>query len=134
MKLEKLKKAVSLAKKMGYIFIATADGQNVAHIAAAGKVELSDKGCIAVTEWFCLQTVANLQENKYASVVVWDPVSDNGYQLLGQLEKIEDLSILDGYIPEEAKLHLPQVERRLLIRVEKIFDFRRGPHSDTQDS
>lgn len=133
MKMAKLEKAVSLAKKVGYVFIATANAEGISHIAAAGKMELSGKGCVSVTEWFCSQTVANLQENKCTSIVVWDPASDNGYQLLGQLEKVEDSGILDGYVPNEEKLHLPQVERKLLIKIEKILDFRCGPHSDTED-
>jgi hypothetical protein len=50
------------------------------------------------------------------------------------MEKIEDLYILDGYAPEKDSPHpLPQVERKLLIKVVKIMDFRLGPHSDTED-
>jgi hypothetical protein len=59
---------------------------------------------------------------------------DNGYQLLGETEKVEDTAIMNGYAPGlEDKSTLPQVERRLLIRVDKIIGFRRSPHTDEEE-
>jgi hypothetical protein len=65
---------------------------------------------------------------------VWDPASDAGYQLLDEVEKVRKLSILNGYIPEEEKKPPPpQVERELVVRVEKIITFSRAPHSDLEE-
>ncbi len=134
MKMEKLEKAVSLSKRIGFVCVATADRRGIPHIATAGKMELADEGCLAITEWFCPGTTANLQTNKFVSVVVWDRDSDSGYQILGKLEKIEELGILNGYAPDiESGPPLPQVKRRLLIKVQKITDFKLGPHSDAED-
>lgn len=103
------------------------------HIATAGEMELADEGCLAVREWFCPGTVANLETNKFVSTVVWDRDSDSGYQMLGTLERIEELGVLNGYAPGlESDPPPPQVERRLIIKVEKIIDFRLGPHSDAE--
>ena len=134
MKIEKLKKAVVLSQRIGSVCVATADRRGVPHIATAGKMDLADEGQLAITEWFCPGTMANLQMNKFVSIVVWDRDSDSGYQMLGKLEKIEELGILNGYAPDiESGPPLPQVERRLLIKIEKITDFKLGPHSDAED-
>jgi len=134
MKMEKLEKAVGLSRKIGFVCVATADGRGMPHIATAGKMELADEGCLAIKEWFCSDTTANLQINKFVSVVVWDRDSDSGYQMLGKLEGIEELGILNGYAPDiESGPPLPQVERRLLIKVRKIIDFKLGPHSDVEN-
>lgn len=134
MKMEKLEKAVGLSQKIGFICIATADKKGVPHLATAGKIELTDEGCVAIREWFCPGTMSNLQTNKCVSIVVWDKDSDSGYQMLGQSKGFEEIGILDGYAPEmEPMPPMPQVERRLLIKVEKITDFKLGPHSDAED-
>ena len=134
MKMEKLKEAIGLSQRTGFICIATADGKGMPHIATAGEMELTEEGCLAIREWFCPGTVVNLQTNKFISTVVWDRDSDIGYQMPGTLEKIEELGVLNGYAPDlESKPPLPQVERRLLIKVQKITDFRLGPHSDAED-
>ena len=89
---------------------------------------------MAVAAWFCPGTVDNLRQNRKISLVVWDAAADIGYQLLGEVEKVEELSVLDGYVPgEEEKPPLPQVERQLLVRLEKIIDFSHAPHSDVED-
>ena len=122
MKTEKLEKAVDLSQRIGFVCVATADRRGIPHIATAGKMELADEGCIAITEWFCPGTTANLQTNKFISIMVWDRDSDSGYQMLGELERIEDMGILNGYAPSlESQPPLPQVERKLLITVHKPY-------------
>jgi len=135
MKVERLKKVVTLAKKVGHVFVATADATGLPHVAAAGRIRLTpEEGRIAVEAWFYPGTVANLQLNQNTSVVVWDPNGDNGYQLLGETEKVEDTAIMNGYAPGlEDKPALPQVERRLLIRVDKIIGFKHSPHTDEEE-
>jgi len=89
---------------------------------------------VHVAAWFCPGTVANLEENRRISLVVWDPLRDLGYQLLGETEKVEELAMMDGYAPgEEKNPPLPQVERQLTVRVDKITDFRHAPHSDREE-
>jgi len=134
MKTDKLELAVDLAAETGTVFVATADDKAMPHIAGAGKIELIEKDCLAVTEWFCPRTVDNLQKNRKVSIVVWDKSSDAGFQLLGQLQKIEDMRVLDGYVPAlEGRPPLPQIEKRLIVRIDKISDFKLGPHSDAEE-
>jgi uncharacterized protein len=127
-------RAISMGQKMRHIFVATADGSGLPHLAAAAKVSYLEEGRVAVAAWFCPGTMANLQENKRVSLVIWDSQKDLGYQLLGEIERVEELAMMNGYIPGKKKdSALPQVERQLIVHVEKIFDFSHRPHSDREE-
>ncbi len=116
-----LQEAVSLGQKLRHIFVATSDRSGLPHVAAASQLALSPEGRVEVGAWFCPGTVANLQENKRISVVIWNPKKDLGFQLLGETEKVEELAIMDGYAPEEEKgPPLPQIKRQLTVRVDKV--------------
>jgi hypothetical protein len=131
MNLQKIDEAVALAKKLSHVYIATASGKGMPHITAAARIEKVSEDHVAVTEWFCPGTVANLKENSALAIAVWDSHCDIGFQLLGQLERIDDLAVLDGYAPAiEAEHPFPQTEKQLLIKVEKILDFTLAPHCD----
>ena len=72
---------------------------------------------------------------KRVDLVIWDPKLDEGYQLLGQNEAIEDLAMMNGYDSSAAgRPQIPQVERRLKIRVEKVLPFQRGAHMDEEET
>lgn len=133
MKITALRDAVKLAKRLGHVFIGTVGQDGVPHIAAAGKLNLDHEDRIEVTAWFCPTTIVNLQVNRAISLVIWDPESDKGYQLLGETEQIVDLAFLDGYIPgQEDARPIPEIERKLVVRVDKILDFTHAPHSDIE--
>ena len=134
MNIEILKAAAELATKVGYILVATADAKGWPHVAAAGRLALGTNGHVSVSEWFCPRTMANLRANSRLTLVVWDAAVDNGYQLLGELEETKDVSMLDGYSPgREGKVTIPQVERRLLVHIDRIMEFKRAPHSDAEE-
>ena len=129
-----LTKAAALARKVGSILVATADRGGLPHLAAAGRLGEAGDGRLSVAAWFCPGTVRNIQENRRISLVVWDPASDTGYQLLGMVEKVRELAMLNGYIPgQEGKPQPPQVERELLVRVQRVLAFSRAPHSDLEE-
>jgi hypothetical protein len=129
-----LNQAVTLAQKLRHVFVATTDSKGLSHMAAAGKIALTAEGHVAVAAWFCPMTVANLQKNRRVSLVIWDPRVDIGYQLLGEAEKVEEIAMMNGYAPGTgSQPPLPQVERQLLVRVDKIVDFKHAPHSDVEE-
>jgi hypothetical protein len=129
-----LNQAVALAQKLQHVFIATTDGRGLPHLAAAAKLALTPEGRVAVSAWFCPTTVANLERSRRVSLVIWDPKVDIGYQLLGETEKVQEIAMMNGYAPGlESKSPLPQVERQLLVRVDKIIDFKHAPHSDIEE-
>jgi hypothetical protein len=128
-----LKKAVKLGEELKHVFVATADTAGLPHVAAAGKISLESEDHVAVMAWFCPGTVTNLEANRSIGLVVWDQKTDMGYQLLGNCEKIQELGMMNGYLPGlEDQDPLPQVERKLIVRINKITDFRLAPHSDLE--
>jgi hypothetical protein len=134
MKLHLLKRAEELAGKTGHVLVATADKGGQPHLATAGKMTVLDSRRVGVSAWFCPGTVANVSRNRKAALVVWNAGSDEGLQLLGEVERIEELSLLDGYDPAlEGKPQVPEVERQLIIRVDKVLRFSRAPHSDVEE-
>ncbi len=129
---ETLRSLLEIARR-GNIFVATAGAEGLPHVAAAGRLDRAEDGCVAVTEWFCPGTLANLQVNSRVAIVAWDPTVDLGYQLLGEVTKVEDVGILDGYAPTAGGAeNFPQVKRRLLVRVDAVLDFRQAPHTDKE--
>jgi hypothetical protein len=126
-----LRAAVSFSEKLQHIFITTADRQGLAHVAAADGIRLGEEGCFHLTGWYCQRTAQNLEENRLISVVLWDPDIDVGYQLVGEVEEIQERASLDGLLPETDETNaLPQVERELLVRVKEVLLFCHAPHTD----
>ncbi len=116
------------------VLVLTANDQGVPHLAAADAITKTGAGQIAVTQWFCPTTAENAVSGKAVSVVVWDPASDRGHQMIGRVAAIEELAMLDGYQPEaNSKPPLPQVERRLRVDVEQVLTFHKAPHSDVEE-
>ena len=134
MKKQAIQRAVNLGQKLQHIFVATSDTRGLPHVAAAGRITPIPDEKVAVSAWFCPGTVGNLEQNHLVSLVIWDSASDKGYQVLGEVEKIEEEAMMNGYAPElESKGTMPQVERKLIVRVEKIIDFSHAPHSDIEE-
>jgi hypothetical protein len=130
-KMEAIQKALELADKLQHVFVATADAKGLPHMATAGKLRLKSDGRVAVAAWFCPGTVINLQHNHRVALVVWDAIEDTGYQLVGEVQRMEELAFLDGYAPgTEGPTPSPQVERQLIIRVDMVLGFSHAPHSD----
>jgi hypothetical protein len=129
----KLPELEQFAAKVGHVFIATADSNGQPHIAVGGKMAQTPEKHLMITEWFCPRTLANLQMNSRLSIVVWDSEIDSGYQIMGELEAIKDIGIIDGYSKSQVTLSIPQVERQLLLHVDKILEFKRSPHADLEE-
>ncbi|MBW8036474.1 MAG: pyridoxamine 5'-phosphate oxidase family protein [Planctomycetes bacterium] len=129
-----LEDAAKLSVKTGHVFVATANEEAVPHVTAAEVLVVVGDDSIEITEWFCPVTVANLQVNRSISIVVWDPAGDMGYQLLGNMEKLCDEAVVDGYSSElDVGIPKPQVERRITICVDRVLDFSVAPHSDVEE-
>jgi hypothetical protein len=125
--------ALEIAKK-SLVLVATSDEEGVPHIAAANSIGKPEAGRIAVTDWFCPETVANATSGRSVAIVIWDSVLDEGHQIVGRVAAVEELAIMNGYLPgEDERVPLPQQERRLIIDVEKVMAFRQAFHSDIEE-
>jgi predicted pyridoxine 5'-phosphate oxidase superfamily flavin-nucleotide-binding protein len=113
------------------VFVATADSEGLPHVACAGRLALDPQGCVLVTEWFCPGTMENVEENPQVALVVWDEEADRGYQMLGIVERMEEVAVLNGVGAPREGHDVPQVERRLAVRVNVVMEFCRAQHTDT---
>ena len=68
--------AVTLAHKLGHVFVATADAHGLPHVAAAAAMTTIAENKVAVSAWFCPGTLANLDQNRLVSLIVWDEAAD----------------------------------------------------------
>ena len=128
-----LRKAVELGQSGQRVLIGTANRKMEPHIAAGAKIELVDDIHVMVSDWFCRTTVSNLLENPSVCLVAMDPGNDIGYQLIGVSEQIENMAVLGCWTPEvDAKASMPQVERRVLVMIYSVLEFRQGPHTDSE--
>ena len=128
-----LRRVVDLAGEVGRAIVATASVEGMPHVAVARKLTLGKGNTVVATEWFCPGTVANLMETRLVSIVVWDDGKDVGYQILGSLERMEDVAMLDGYRGSGGEPPVPQVQRALRVKVEKVLRFTEAPHSDREE-
>jgi hypothetical protein len=134
MKQDLLKRIVALGSDLGHVMVATADPGGLPHVAASSSIVMEDDGRIGVSEWFCPGTLSNLQDNPKIAIVVWDSGKDEGYQLFGTSEGVVDMAFMDGLAPgTDAQRVLPQVERKILVRVDRIVRFSHAPHSDLEE-
>lgn len=117
-------------EKIGLTYVASADESGFPHLAAGRDVQVPDARHVAFEAWFCKITLHNVAHNPHVAVAVTDPATGEGYQLLGEVERAVDVAILDGYAPEMEEPGMPQVETRLVVRVEQIMAFSTGAHSD----
>ncbi|MGD8230120.1 MAG: pyridoxamine 5'-phosphate oxidase family protein, partial [Desulfobacteraceae bacterium] len=104
MTLGAIQNAVALGTKLKHVFVATADANGLPHVAAAGRMTLVSQTSVAVEAWFCPGTVMNLAQNVRVALVVWDALAGNGFQILGEVEKMEEKALLNGYAQETEHL------------------------------
>jgi hypothetical protein len=123
--------SVTMVGEFGYLFVATANADGVLHLATARDASFNGSDHVAVAEWFCPETMANVSENRQISLVVWDPAQDRGYQMLGEVEEVRDLAVLDGQVSPEVEKRSPaQIQRALVVRVDRVLAFTQASHTD----
>lgn len=121
-----------MSQASGRIYMATADRGGLPHVGAAGPLVFhSDCKRVVFEAWTCPRTVANLGVNHWMALVILPPGKEIGYQLLGWIENVEDVLLMDGFDPQlEAQRSDPQARKRLTMRVDKIIGFRPKAHTD----
>jgi uncharacterized protein len=120
------------AGRIKLVYVATSNRDGLPHIAVSEGMIFVNDSHLFFKAWFCRKTIENLAENPKLSVVAFDAGSREGYQLLGQLERMEQGAVLNGFSPEMEKqwATYPQSEHQLLIRIDAVSLLTSGPHSD----
>ena len=124
---EKMKKFI---EEVNYAYVASADQRARPHLAAGTGITVTGPHHIVFEAWFCHKTLENIAEVPRLAVVIADPGTGAGYQLLGRVEDTAQVAILNGFSPEIEEPGLPQVETRIVLQVEEVLEFSHGPHTD----
>jgi predicted pyridoxine 5'-phosphate oxidase superfamily flavin-nucleotide-binding protein len=114
--------------------VATSDSKGRVHLATAKDMRVLDEDRVAFEEWFCNETLSNLEDNPHVTVGVVDSNTGKGYQLLGQLVGADPEAMMDGFSEGEEVLpgQYPQTRYRLSIIVMSVIELNTGPHSDKE--
>ena len=121
---KKLERAIELGKRLEHFFVAWVGAEGFPYMNSARRIEQVAENQFAVEEWICPLTLKHLSENSKMAVLIWDPASDDGYEILGEVLMFESQAFLNGFAPEvEEDAYLPQVKRKLIVRAEKITAF-----------
>jgi len=124
MNAKKLERAIELGKRVEHFFLALVGADGFPYVNTARQIEPVAENQFAIEEWICPLTVKHLSENPKMAVLIWDPASEDGYEILGEVLMFESQAFLNGFAPEvEEDAYLPQVKRKLIIRAEKITAF-----------
>ena len=116
--MSKIQEFCKLVKKIGYFFLSTADTVGNPHLAIARRIDEKTTGKVSVTSWFCLQSMKNLKDNKKAVLSVWDEEQDNGIQLRGESELVEEIRYAGGFSKNlEHDNPYPKVQWHTIINV-----------------
>lgn len=129
---ETMSKVLRLAEKAGRVFIATADGDSIPHIAVAKRMQPSSGDTVSITEWFCPETISNLSINRNVSLVVWDDTHDEGYQCIGEMKAVIESGMLDGYSPIEERSPVQQILHSLSIKLSAVIPFSLAAHVEKE--
>jgi len=113
-----------------FAVVASAGSLGQPHLAAGSDLKVPDPHHLVLEAWFCVTTMQNVTTNPLVAVIITDPVSSNGYQLLGRVVRNEGIAMIDGYAPEAEAPGTPQVESRLVVRIDMLMAFSAGVHSD----
>ena len=112
-------------------FVASTDENGVPHLAVGHDPTVPDPDHLVFEAWFCPKTLQNVSRNPRVAVVVVTPDSGAGYQFVGTVEQLATTGILDGYADtQEEPPGMPQVQSRLVVRVDQVMEFSEGAHTD----
>lgn len=120
----------SFIEKREYALVASADASGVPHLAAGRDLSVPDSEHLVFRAWFCSTTLHNLEMNAQVTVAVVDPLSGEGYQFAGRMERVDPTAFLDGLAPDEDPPGIPSMESSLTVLVQKVMAFSAGAHTD----
>jgi predicted pyridoxine 5'-phosphate oxidase superfamily flavin-nucleotide-binding protein len=126
----KLEQAMHLAGQVRHMLLATVDETGTPHLTPVEECMPAGAHRVAVQAWIDVSDLQNRCSAGRLALALWDE-DGYGYQLTGQLVRLQEDAVLDGLAEIEQQTHFPQIERTLLIQVEAVqeFHFRAVAHS-----
>ncbi len=120
-----------LLEKADIIYVSTSGKDGIPHLAIGEKIAVPDSGHVILDAWFCVKTVENLAANPAIAIAVIDMSTKDGFQVIGNVEKIEDKMMMDGFVPElEEKWTGISTGYKISVTVSHVMKFTTEAHSD----
>jgi hypothetical protein len=120
MNFQKLQKALRLAAHFPCILIATTNSDGFPFVAPGGRLNLTANGLLEIPSWFSIKAMGNIHDNKRVSVVLFDPEQNYGFQILGKVVEINELSAYDPSV----QCLTTFIEWSILFQADVLLDFR----------
>jgi len=118
---EGFQKAVDLANRLRCVLVITADGEGVPHVATAVGLSRREGGRVCVSGLADAQAMRDVQTNPHVTLVVRDPASEAGAQLLAEAERVERFTAMDSLKPAvRREARLPEEHLELLVSVNEV--------------
>jgi hypothetical protein len=106
-------------------FLLTADVRQEIQINHIRSLERTSEGQWKVKGWFLPEVMLSLKEGALITVLLFNAVDLQCYQIQGACERIRNIASLDGIAPIEEKERFPQIEWELTLQPETIREIKR---------
>gem|GEM_PF-2792158 len=124
MTMDTIRGLIASNETITYIFFSTDSKESLPHIVSTENLSVVSDDCISVRSWFSSAFLSKVCDNQGISLVIWDFVSDAGFLLLGEVERIHEINRPYSFAADgETNIRPFQVERQLVMRVSKITEF-----------
>lgn len=110
--------------------VASADESGNPHMALGSGMTVLDGTHLMLENWYCRTTLRNVTGNPRVAIAVLAQESGTGYQFVGTVAHGHDVAYLDAYVPGSETADSLQALTRIVVRVEDIFAFCSGIHTD----
>ena len=116
---DELKKAISEIQPS---FVATADKEGKPNVSTKGSLSVLDENHLVFAELMSPQTIKNLKENPYLSIIALNPETRKGWRIWGKsVELMTSGDAFDKFTEKYAKMG--KVNYAVKILVEKGIPF-----------
>jgi len=114
-----------LAEEARHMLLATVDETGTPRLTPVEECTRAGENRVAVRAWIDVPPLENCGGRIRLALLLWDE-NGHGYQLTGQVVRMQEAAVLDGLAEIEQQVHFPQVERTLLMQVDSVEDFHFG--------
>jgi len=128
---DKLKHAMRLAEQARHILLATVDETGTPRLTPVEECAPAGENRLAIRAWIDVPGLGSPCGAGRLVLLFWDE-QGHGYQLTGQITRLQDVAVLDGLADIEQQTHFPQVERALLMQVDSVAEFHFTPAEHAQ--
>lgn len=114
----------------GNVWVASCDQNGLPHLALSSKLEMPDDDTALLSGFCCIKSIDNVRVNPRIALGAWDPSSDEGWQVVGQ---VRNIAVTEA--PANSPTHLGSevggVHYTITVFIDKALHLTPGRHSDS---